>query len=765
MNTDNLKVVNKSYAKVDSMSLLTGKPVYTSDMAPSNALVVKILRSKYAHAEILEIDTSKALKVPGIECVLTYEDVPNKRFQIAGQSYPEPTPYDRLILDKRVRHVGQAVAIVAGSDEKAVDKALRFIKVKYDVLPAILDLREAIDNEIIIHDEDDFTYNFSMGTEEKRNICSSGDMKKGEVNEVFKNCDIILEETYHTKANAHAMMETMRTYTHYDCYGRLVIVSATQIPFHVRRILAKALDIKKSQIRVIKPRIGGGFGAKQTVASELYPAIVTLKTGKPAKIAYSRTDTFVDTTSRHEMEIKVKLGADKNGIIKAMDIYALSNTGAYSEHGSTVVGLVGVKALAVYNHLEAYNFKYDVVYTNTMSGGAFRGYGATQGFFAVESIINELAAKINMDPTVIREINMVKQGEYLPAYHGETLNSCTLDRCLAKAKEMFKWDEKYPSRDMGNGKVRAVGAAMTMQGSGIEHIDKASIELKLGDGGFYQLMLGSSDMGTGSDTIFTQMVAESLECDIENITVSGVDTDMSPYDVGSYASSTTYVTGMAVVKTCAAMRERLCIEGAKELKLNAQEVEFDGKFIKAIDGDEKISLVELSERLLVGDTQSIVVSISHSSEVSPPPFMVGLAEIELDTQTGKVDVVDYVSVVDCGTVINPALARIQAEGGLVQGIGMALFEDIKYNKDGRMLNDSFMQYKLPTRCDIGNIRVEFESSYEPTGPFGAKSIGEVVINTPSPAIANAIYNAIGVNIRSLPMTAEKIIMAKLKANK
>lgn len=757
-----MKIVNKSYAKIDSMSLLSGKPVYTNDLAPSNALIVKVLRSPYAHADILDINKDNALKVPGIECILTYEDVPNKRFQLAGQSYPEPTPYDRLILEKRLRHVGDAVAIIAGEDEKAVNKAMKLIKVKYKKLPAIINPKDAIDNEIIIHDEDDYFFHFDLGTNQKRNICASGELKKGDVEAVLKDCDIVLEETYHTKANAQAMMETMRTFTYYDCYGRLVIVSATQIPFHVRRIVARALDLPKSQIRVIKPRIGGGFGAKQTVASEIYPAIVTLKTGKPAKIVYDRQETFIGTSSRHEMEIKVRIGASNDGTIRALDIDTLSNTGAYGEHGSTVIGLVGAKTLTVYNRVEAYKFDYKVVYTNTMAAGAFRGYGATQGFFAVESIINQLAAKLNIDPIDIRKKNMVKVGEYLPAYHGETLNSSALDRCLAKVKEMINWDEKYPCKEVGNNKVRSVGLAITMQGSGIEHIDKASIELKLGDGGFYQLMLGSSDMGTGSDTIFAQMVAECLGCSMDNITVSGVDTDMSPYDTGSYASSTTYVTGMAVIKTCEEMKKRLCIEGAKELNLNSEDVEFDGKYIRAINGDKKISIVELSERLLVGDTQCIVVSVSHSSPVSPPPFMAAAVEIELDKETGKIDILDYVAAVDCGTVINPALARIQAEGGIVQGIGMALYEDIQYDKNGRMINDSFMQYKLPTRADIGKVRVEFESSYEPSGPFGAKSIGEVVINTPAPAIANAVYNAIGVNIRTLPITAEKIIMEKLK---
>ena len=760
-----MKVVNQSRPKIDSIALITGKPVYTNDMVPSNALVVKLLRAKVAHANILDINIKIASKVPGVECILTHDDMPKTRFMVAGQAYPEPTPYDRLILDKKVRHVGQAVAIVAGSDEKSVDKALKLIKVEYEVLPAIIDPKEAIDNPSIIHDEDDYSSNFDCGQEPMRNICAKDKMTKGNVDDVFKACDVVLEQTYKTKANAQAMMETMRTFTELDCYGRLVVVSATQVPFHARRILAKALEIPKSKIRVIKPRIGGGFGGKQTASMEMYCAIVTLKTGKAAHLSYSRTDTFVDTTSRHAMEITVKLGANKDGKLKAMKIYALSNTGAYGEHGSTVAGLVGVKTLSVYNKLEAYDFSYDVVYTNTMAAGAFRGFGATQGFFAVESIINEMAAKLDIDPTVIRAQNIVEEGEIMHAYYGEKLNSCALDRCIKKAKEMIDWDSKYPSRDMGNGKVRGVGAAVTMQGSGVTSIDKGSVEIKLGDGGYYQLMVGASDMGTGSDTILAQMAAECLNCDLDKITVSGVDTDMSPYDKGSYASSTTYVTGMAVIKTCEEMIKRICLEASKELELKAEDVEFDGEFIKEINGDKQISLDDLGERLLVGDKQSIVVSVSHSSHVSPPPFMVGLVEVEVDTQTGEVEVIDYASVVDCGTVINPALARIQAEGGIVQGIGMALYEDVHHNKDGRMLNDTFMQYKLPTRLDVGNIKVEFESSYEPSGPFGAKSIGEVVINTPSPAIANAVYNAMGVNIRSLPITAEKVLMAKIAKSK
>ena len=561
------------------------------------------------------------------------------------------------------------------------------------------------------------------------------------------------------------MMETFRAFTELDTYGRLNITSATQVPFHVRRILANALDIPKSKIRVIKPRIGGGFGAKQSVVAEIFPAIVTMKTGKPAKMVYTREESMTNGSPRHEMEIKVKLGADENGIIKAIDMYTLSNAGAYGDHGPTTVGLSGHKSMPLYNGAKAYKFEYDVVYSNTMGAGAYRGYGATQGLFALESAVNELADKLNIDPIKLREMNMVAEGQIMPAYYNEPANSCALDKCLAKAKEMIDWDNKYPCRDMGNGKVRSVGVAMAMQGSGISSVDTAAVEIKLNDDGFYTLMIGAAHIGTGCDTILAQMAADCLDCDIDNIIVHGVDTDQSPYDTGSYASSTTYITGGAVIKTCEKMRKRIIEEASKALNCSTENLEFDGKKVYSIVDEKEITLIDIANNTLVGGFRTISESESHYSEVSPPPFMVGIVETEIDKLTGKVEIIDYVAVVDCGTVINPNLARIQAEGGIVQGIGMALYEDITYTKKGKMRNDSFLQYKIPTRLDVGNIRVCFEESFEQTGPFGAKSIGEIVINTPSPAIAHAVYNATKVNIRDLPITSEKIVMGMLKNSK
>lgn len=751
-----LRTVNRPLRKKDAMALVTGKPVFLDDVTRGDYLVVKVLRSPHANAMIEEIRQDAAKKVPGIEAIFTWEDVPDQRFTMAGQTYPEPSPYDRLILDRHVRFVGDAVAIVAGRDEACVDRALKLLKVKYQVLPAILDFHEAKDNELLVHPEDNWVSMAPVGADNKRNLCAQETDGQGDVEQVLRECDQVVERIYHTKANQQAMMETFRTACYMDTYGRLNIISSTQIVFHVRRIISNALGIPQTKIRVTKPRIGGGFGAKQTVVAEVYPAFVTWKTGKPSKIIYSRYESQIASSPRHEMEVKVRIGAMKNGKIRAIDVYTLSDTGAYGEHGPTTVGLSGHKSIPLYRNLDAYRFAYDVVYTNHMSAGAYRGYGATQGLFAVESAVNELAEKLGMDPVKLREQNMVRQGDVMPAYYGEPNRSCALDRCLARAKEMIGWDEKYPCRDMGNGKVRSVGMGMAMQGSGISGVDTGSASIKLEQDGTYTLSIGSADMGTGCDTILSQMAAEVLECSLEHISVCAADTDSSPYDSGSYASSTTYVTGKAVEMAAMELKDRILKLAAQKLEGNQDDLEFTGAEIRNRHTGQQMTLRELAEASTCGNTMALVASVTNSSPVSPPPFMVGMAEIELDTETGAVELLDYVAVVDCGTPVNPNLARVQTEGGLVQGIGMVLCEDIRYSQRGQMLNNSLMQYKIPTRLDMGKIRVEFESSYEPTGPFGAKSIGEIVINTPLPALAHAIANATGVWFGELPITSEKI---------
>ena len=761
MEQKQYKTVGKSVRKKDSMQLLLGKPVYTQDVVPDNALVVKILRSPHPNAIVREINTTAARKVPDVVDIYTWEDVPQTRFAIAGQTYPEPSPYDRLIIDRHVRFVGDVVAIIAAETEQAAEKAKKLIKVKYDLLEPVLDFRKAKDNATLVHPEEDWFPPCQVGGDNKRNLVASGQEEHGDVDGVMASCDIVLDRTYHTKAFNQAMMETFRTYTDMDRYGRLHVVSSTQIVFHARRILSRALGIPKSRIRVEKPRIGGGFGAKQTAVCEVYPAFVTLKTGRPAMLIYSREESQIAGSPRHEMEIRVRLGASKDGKIRVLDLYTLSNSGAYGEHGPTTVGLSGHKSIPLYTgSLEAFRFGYDVVYTNLQAAGAYRGYGATQGIFALETTVNELAEQLGMDPTVLRDRNMVKEGMVMPAYYGEVANACALDRCMAHCRDMFGWEEKYPVRDMGNGKVRCAGVAMAMQGSCISSLDVGSATVKLSDDGTYNLIIGAADMGTGCDTILAQMVAECMDCSVEDVAVFGADTDVSPYDSGSYASSTTYITGKAVEKAGTDLKKQICTIGAQMMGCTEEEVVFESTQVRRVNTDQTVSLQDISYKAQLFNDQVAQATATHTSPVSPPPYMVGMVEIELDKMTGLVTILDFMAVVDCGIPINPALARIQTEGGLVQGIGHTLMENVTYDAKGRPMESSFMQYKLPTRLDMGKLRVEFEHSYEPTGPFGAKSIGEIVINTPAPAIAHAIYRATGVWHRELPITPEKVAMTK-----
>ena len=636
-----MKAVNQPIRKKDAMALVTGKPVFMDDLVPKDCLIVKLLRSPHANAIVKEINKTAAEKVPGIEAIYTWEDVPQQRFTTAGQTYPEATPYDRLILDQHVRFVGDPVAIIAGEDEACVEKAMRLIKVKYEVLPAILDFHVAKDNEILVHPEDNWRSLCPVGADNKRNLCATARSEEGDVDGVMAECDTIVEHTYHTVADQQAMMETFRTYCSIDAYGRLNIFSSTQIVFHVRRIVSNALGIPKSQIRVSKPRVGGGFGAKQTAVSEVYPAFVTWMTKKPSKIIFTRVESQIASSPRHEMEVHVKVGAMKDGTIRAIDMYTLSNTGAYGEHGPTTVGLSGHKSIPLYAKAEAFRFDYDVVYTNVMSAGAYRGYGATQGQFALESAVNELAQKLHMDPVKLRELNMVREGEIMPAYYGERNNSCALDRCLKRAAEMIGWEEKFPCRDMGNGKVRSVGMAMSMQGSGISNVDVGSATIKLNEDGSYLLSIGAADMGTGCDTTLAQVAAECLECDTDKIAVSGADTDTSPYDSGSYASSTAYITGKAVEKTARHLIEEIRATAAQMLECGVEDTRFEGDHVSCVSTGKSVTTAEIGVHSMCANNHALQVTESHYSPTSPPPFMVGMAEVEIDKETGELELISF----------------------------------------------------------------------------------------------------------------------------
>lgn len=780
-----MNCVNHRVASVDGKGLMLGKPAYTEDFAEKDALVLKVLRSPHPFARIESIETDAAQAVEGVACIMTYKDFKRIPITRAGQGYPEPSPHDKFVLDSVVRHVGDEVAVVAAVDERTALEALNKIEVVYEVLEPVLDFETAYGNDSVIHPESEIHEMFPIGFEPEKNVAATYHMEVGEAAKVLEGCEVTLSETFYTQAQAHVMMEPHMSNARIDYQGRLVIYSATQTPVHVRRIISQALEIPMSKIRVIKPRVGGGFGGKQCVHGELLLAAVTMKTGKPCKLNYTRKEVFESTYSRHPMRFEVKLGADRDGRLRAIDMQVLSDTGAYGEHALTVFMVAGSKVLPLYNKVDAVRFTGKVVYTNHTPGGAYRGYGAIQGNYALESAVDMLCEKLGMDPIAFRQKNMILEGETSPIFKkmGEgtegtamDMESCKLDYCVTRGMQMMNWQAKYPRVQVDDSKVRGVGMALAMQGSGIPYIDMASAVIKLNDDGFYNLIIGATDIGQGSDTILAQIAAEALSASVEQIVVYSSDTDLTPFDTGAYASSTTYVSGNAVKLAGENMRRMILEEGAKALEAPVEYVSFDGKVIQLVTNRDEalpaddlvdrdpslpvsISLKELSNRLYYNEDQrQLVATNSYVGTKSPPPFMAGFAEVEVDLGTGQVTVLDYTAVVDCGTTINPMLALGQVEGGLLQGIGMAMYEEVHYNSKGALMTNNLMNYRIPTRKEVTSMQVEFADSYEESGPYGAKSVGEIGIDTPPAAIANAIYNAIGVRIQSLPITSEKVLM-------
>lgn len=765
-----MKFVNKVRPSVDGKGLMMGKPGYTDDLAEVNSLVVRVLRSPHPHAKILKINKEKALALEGVECVLTHEDFKRIPITRAGQGYPEPSPHDKFILDNRVRHIGDEVAAVAAADKETAEKAMSLLEVEYELLEPVMDFEKAYENKTVLHPEPEIHEMFPIGLEPMKNVAASYMMNVGDVEKTLANCEVVIKETFFTQAQAHVMMEPHTANARIDYQGRLVIYSATQTPIHVRRILSQALEYPLSKIRVIKPRIGGGYGGKQCLHGEFLVAAVTLRTGKPSKIVYTRKEVFESTFSRHPMRFDIKLGAMKDGTLKGIDVDVLSDTGAYGEHALTVFMVAGSKVFPLYNKVDSIRFGGKVVYTNHTPAGAFRGYGAIQGNYALESAVDILCEKLGVDPVEFRMKNMMKEGETSPIFEimGEgtegtamVMESCKLKYCVNRGTELIGWKDKYPKKTTQDGKIRGMGMAIAMQGSGIPYIDMGSAMLKLNDDGFFNLMVGATELGQGSDTILGQIAAESLGVSPDKVVIYSSDSDLTPFDTGAYASSTTYVSGNAVKRTADKMKEMIIEEGAKALGTPVTETDFDGDNIES--NGKKMTLAELSNRLFYNEDQKQLVSVeSYVGTKSPPPFMAGFAEVEIDPETGKVELVDYAAVVDCGTTINPALAKVQVEGGLVQGIGMTMYEDVVYSKNGTLVTNNMMNYRIPTRKEITNMHVEFADSYEPSGPYGAKSVGEIGIDTPPAAITNAIYNAVGVRIRELPVTSEKILMGILK---
>jgi len=758
-------VVGKNERKVDGVGLVTGRPKFVADLDLPETLHVKILGSPHAHARIVEVDAHEAEAMEGVACVLTYENTPSTRHTTAGQGFPEPSPYDTRMFDTKVRFVGDRVAAVAATSERIAEEAIAKLHVRYEELPAVLSIDDARrDGAPVVHDEEDATGIYDA----KRNIVADVDIDVGDVEAGFLASDVVVETVCETQYAQHTPIETHVVLAYLDSDARLVLRTSTQVPFHVRRIVSYTLGLPLHRIRVIKPRVGGGFGTKQEVLLEDIAGLVALRTGRPALLSLTRAEEFIAARTRHPMRARVKLGAMSDGTLRAVEMEAISNTGAYGAHGLTVLANTGSKTLPLYNKAPDAHFFGQAVYTNLPVAGAYRGYGATQGYFPLETAMDELAERLAIDPIELRRRNHIRVGETSPIFQklgegregvSQTIKSCELARCIEVGAERIGWSEKRGRRERRGPWVHGVGMSIMMQGSGIPEIDMAAATIKMNEDGSFNLLIGATDLGTGSDTILAQMAAEVLGVTLEKIVVTSSDTDTTPFDVGAYASSTTYVSGNAVVEAAAKVKEQILSVAGALLGVDPGVLDLGEGAVIAPNG-EHVGLDRVCHRAMYESNQfQIGATASFVPTESPPPFLANFAEVAVDTETGLVKVVHYVAAVDCGVAVHPKLAEGQMEGSIVNGIGYALTEEMLLSSRGRVRNPSLFDYKIPGALDVPKIDIVLVDSYEPTGPLGAKSIGEIGINGPIPTIANAIYDAVGVRLKTTPFTSERVLAA------
>lgn len=756
------RVVGHPEVKLDAKKLATGRPVFTDDRRPPGMLYGALLTSPHAHARIRRIDASKARALPGVHAVLTHKDLPRVKFASGGQSYPQPLPYDQVSLDNKVRHVGDRVAVAAAETPEIAEEALGLIEVEYEILPAVTDPEAAMKpGAPVIHDEPD-----TEGVHDRdRNIVHHVEAETGDVDRAFAEADHIFAGEYRTPRQQHVHLEPHVCITYLDADDRLVIRTSTQVPFHIRRMVAPLIGLPVKRIRVIKPRIGGGFGNKQELILEDLCAHLTLATRRPVRMMYSRTQEFTSSRSRHPTIVRYRAAVKDEKLIAA-SLYLLSNTGAYGAHGLTVNMVGGFKGLTLYNPPNA-RFVSDAVYTNTPPSGAFRGYGATQCEFGIEVLMEEIAEKLGLDVVAFKEKNWLKVGEpmHLSQQLGEgregveqTLTSSGLAACVQIGLKATDFRAKRARYAQQTGpRRRGIGMAVVMHGSGIADLDMAAATLKMNDDGSFNLLIGASDLGTGSDTILAQMAAEVLGTPLEDILVYAADTDLTPFDKGAYASSTTYISGGAVVKAARAIRDQIREHAALMLAIGDPEIlTLQDRQVHAPDG-RSLTLAEVALSSLHQQNQrQIMATASHTSPKSPPPTAAQFAEVTVDMESGQIAVERLLMVVDCGRVINPVTAAGQVEGGMAQSLGLALMEEMRFDADGQPLNPSLGQYRIPRASRMPALDVIFVETDEASGPFGAKSVGEISIDGVPPALASAVHNAAGIWLRELPFTPERV---------
>ncbi len=755
-------LVGKPEIKVDAVKLVQGKAVFTDDFRLEGMLYGALLTSPHAHARIKRIDASQARALTGVHAVLTYQDIPRVKHASGGQSYPQPLPYDQACLDDKVRHEGDRVAVVAAETPELAEAALKLIEVEYEVLPTVVDPREAMKaGAPIIHDEVD-----SIGIHRaERNLVHHVEAEAGNVEAAFAKSDHVFSGQYRTPKQQHAHLEPHVCITYWDEDSRLVIRTSTQVPFHIRRMVAPLIGLPVKRIRVIKPRIGGGFGNKQEMLLEDLCAHLTLATGRPVRMEYSRLQEFTSSRSRHPQIIDYTVGV-RNGKVIAAELYLIGDTGAYGSHGLTVNMVGGFKGLTLYNPPNA-RFVCDVVYTNTPPAGAFRGYGAMQCQFGIEVLMAEIAEKLGLDEVEFKRNNWIKLGEsmYLSKALGEGregteqfLQSSALEQSVEIGLRATDFYPKRQANRNQNGRLRrGIGMSVMIHGSGIAGLDMAAATLKMNDDGSFNLLIGATDLGTGSDTILAQMAAEVLGIPLEDVIVYSSDTDFTPFDKGAYASSTTYVSGGAVRKAALQIKEQILEHAARMLIVSEPDsLRLEERKVTAPDG-RSVTLAEVALSSLHQMNQHQIMSTaSHTSQVSPPPTAAQFAEVVVDTQSGEITVERLLMIVDCGRVINPMTAAGQVEGGMAQALGFALTEEMLFDQHGHQLNPNFVTYRIPRAQEMPVMDVIFIQTDEPSGPFGAKSVSEIATDGVAPAIASAIHDATGVWMRELPYTPERV---------
>ena len=762
-----LQVVGQPVRKVDGVKLATGRPVFTDDVELEGMLYGALLTSSHAQARIKRIDASRARALPGVHAVLTHEDIPRVKYASGGQSYPQPPPYDQVVLDNKVRHVGDRVAVVAAETLELARQALRLIEVEYEVLSHVLDPVEAMqDGAPVIHDEPDTEGIYNA----QRNIVHHIDAEGGDAEVQWAKADHIFEGEYRTSQQQQAHIEPHVCITYWDEDGRLVVRTSTQVPFHIRRMLAPLIGLPVKRIRVIKPRIGGGFGNKQEMILEDLCAHLTLATGRPVRMEYTRQQEFTSSRSRHPQIMRYKIGVTNEGEVVATELYLIGDTCAYGTHGLTVQMVGGQKGLTLYNAPYS-KFVCDVVYTNKPTPGAYRGYGAMQCFFGIETLMSEIADQMGWDVVEFKRKNWIKQGEELLLAKAlgegregfeQVIRSSGLDQCVQVGLEAMDWYKKRGkmNADPDNPIRRGIGMAVVLHGSGIAGLDMGAATIKMNDDGSFNLLVGATDLGTGSDTILAQMAAEELGVPVEDIIVYSSDTDFTPFDKGAYASSTTYISGGAVRKAALQVAEQIKEHTALMLGLESAEgLALRDRKILAPDG-RSITLEEVALSSLHQQNQhQIIASASNMSCESPPPFGVQFVEVAVDTETGQVTVERVLMMVDAGRVVNPITASGQVEGGLAQAVGFAHCEEMAYDERGHVVNPRFGAYHIYKSNEMPKLETIFVQTDEPTGPFGAKSIAEIPMDGIAPAMADAIHDATGVWIREVPFMPERVWQA------